>query len=87
MFNKRLREARIKSKYTQQNMADMLNISLNAYQKYEQSERSPSLNCLVQIADILNISTDYLLGRDDFLQSLGASADGYPISPPTYPIK
>ncbi len=75
MFNKRLRSSRMKNNYTQQNMADMLNISLNAYQKYEQSERSPSLDCLIQIADILNVSTDYLLGRDDFLQSLGVSFD------------
>ena len=77
MFNKRLRSSRLKNKYTQQNMADMLNISLNAYQKYEQSERSPSLDCLVQIADILNVSIDYLLGRDDFLQSRGVSVDEY----------
>ncbi len=77
MLNKRLRTSRMKNKYTQQNMADMLNISLNAYQKYEQSERSPSLDCLVQIADILNVSIDYLLGRDDFLQSHGVSVDEY----------
>lgn len=69
MFNKRLREVRMKSGLTQQNMADKLNISLNAYQKYEQAERSPSLPCLVSIADILDISLDYLLCRDRFIQS------------------
>jgi len=67
MFNKRLRELRMKRKYTQQNMADMLDVALNTYQKYEQSDRSPSLDCLVRIADILDVSTDYLLCRDDFL--------------------
>ena len=77
MFCKRLRISRMKNKYTQQNMADMLNISLNAYQKYEQAERSPSLDYLVKIADILNVPTDYLLCRDDFLQSLGVSVDEY----------
>lgn len=77
MFNKRLRSMRIKRKYTQQNMADQLGISLNAFQKYEQAERSPSLDCLVQIADILNVSIDYLLGRDGFLKSLGVSVDEY----------
>jgi len=30
MFNKRLREIRMKCGFTQQNMADRLNISLNA---------------------------------------------------------
>lgn len=77
MFNKRLRAMRMKRSFTQQHMSDLLNISLNAYQKYEQAERSPSLDCLVQIADILNVSVDYLLGRDDFLRSLGVSVDGY----------
>lgn len=77
MFNKRLRAARMKRKYTQQHMADALNISLNAYQKYEQAERSPSLDCLVQIADILAVPTDFLLCRDEFLTSLGVSVDEY----------
>lgn len=75
MFNKRLREVRMGSGLTQQNMADKLGISLNAYQKYEQAERSPSLECLVSIADIFDISLDYLLCRDDFMKSHATSAD------------
>lgn len=75
MFNKRLREMRMKRRFTQQNMADKLGISLNAYQKYEQAERSPSLECLVAIADILDISVDYLLCRDDFIKSHAISSD------------
>ena len=77
MFNKRLRSLRMKNKYTQQNMADMLEIALNTYQKYEQADRTPSFDCLVKIADIFNVPTDYLLCRDDFLKSLGVSADEY----------
>ena len=77
MLSKRLRSSRIKCGFTQQCMADKLNLSLNAYQKYEQAERSPSLDCLVNIADILQVPTDYLLGRDSFLKSLGVSVDEY----------
>jgi len=77
MFNHRLRSSRLKNKYTQQNMADLLDISLNAYQKYEQAERTPSFDTLVKIADILAVPTDYLLGRDAFLESLGVSVDEY----------
>ena len=77
MFNKRLRALRMKNKLTQQKMADMLDLSLNAYQKYEQAERTPSFDCLVKIADILQVPTDFLLGRDDFLKSLGVSVDEY----------
>lgn len=75
MFNKRLREVRMNSGLTQQNMADKLGISLNAYQKYEQAERSPSLECLVSIADIFDVSLDYLLCRDDFIKSHATSSD------------
>lgn len=75
MFNKRLRAIRMQLGFTQQNMADKLNISLNAYQKYEQSERSPSLDCLVSIADIFDVSLDYLLCRDEFIQSHATSVD------------
>ena len=77
MFNKRLRALRMKNGYTQQNMADMLELSLNAYQKYEQAERNPSFDCLIKIADIFNVPTDYLLCRDEFLKSLGVSVDEY----------
>lgn len=69
MFNERLRNVRKKCGLTQQNMADKLGISLNAYQKYEQAERSPSLERLVIIADIFDISIDYLLCRDEFIRS------------------
>lgn len=65
MFHERLRELRKEKRITQQQMADMLTISLNGYQKYEQAERSLSLDCLVRIADIFDVSTDYLLCRTD----------------------
>ena len=85
MFSKRLRALRMKRKYTQQIMASLLQVSLNTYQKYEQAERSPSLGCLVRMADILNVPTDYLLCRDDFLISLGVSVDVSLACPPRRP--
>lgn len=75
MFNKRLRETRMKCGFTQQQTADKLDLALRTYQHYEEGNRSPSLDTLVKIGDIFNISTDYLLGRDDFLKSLGVSFD------------
>ena len=75
MFNKRLREIRMKRGCTQQNMADFLAIALRSYQCYETGSRSPSFAILVQIADMLNVSTDYLLCRDEFLKSHGVVFD------------
>ena len=77
MFNKRLRALRIKHGFTQQQMADTLNLSLNASQKYEQAERMPTYDCLIRIADLFSVPTDFLLGRDEFLRSLGVNVDGY----------
>lgn len=75
MFNQRLREMRMKRGFTQQNMADSINVALRSYQCYETGTRNPSFDLLIQIADTLNASTDYLLGRDDYLKSLGVSFD------------
>lgn len=77
MFNKRLRELRMKTNYTQQQMADKLEIGLRAYQKYEEGSREPSLETLVKIADILNSSTDYLLCRDVYIKSHEVFVDEY----------
>lgn len=75
MFNKRLREIRMKRGLTQQKLADSIGVALRSYQCYETGSRNPSLELLVQIADVLEVSTDYLLGRDDYLKSLGVSFD------------
>lgn len=73
MFGKRLREMRMFRHYTQQQLADILNIALRSYQKYEQGEREPSFSMLIYIADVLDVSIDYLMGRDDFLHTHGIS--------------
>ncbi len=73
MFGKRLRKMRMLRHYTQQQLADILNIALRSYQKYEQGEREPSFTMLIYIADILDVSIDYLMGRDDFLHAHGIS--------------
>lgn len=69
MFNKRLREMRMKRNFTQQNMADSIGVALRSYQCYETGSRCPSFDLLVRIADTLDVSTDYLLCRDLFLQT------------------
>lgn len=75
MVGKRLRAARMARKLTQQNVADILGMTVNAYQKYEQSERFPSLETLVKLADLFSVPTDWILGRDEFMKSLGVSVD------------
>ena len=75
MFHDRLRSTRIYRKKTQQQMADLLDIKLRNYQKYEEQATTPSLKNLIILADALDTSVDFLLGRDQFLDSLGISID------------
>mgnify|MGYP005784792481 CR=1 FL=1 len=77
MFNIRLRQMRMKRSFTQQALADLVGIALRSYQCYEQGTRTPSYELLVQLADILDTSTDFLLGRDDWLKSHGVSVDEF----------
>jgi len=65
MFNIRLNQTRKEKGYTAQQMADKLTVSLSTYRKYESGHRSPNLEMLAKIADILEVTADYLLCRDD----------------------
>lgn len=65
MFCQQLNETRKLHGITAQQMADHLKINLRSYRKYESGDREPSLDMLVQIADKLEVTTDYLLGRTD----------------------
>ena len=77
MFNKRLRQMRMKRGFTQQRLADILGIALRSYQCYETGTRTPNYDLLINIADTLDVSIDYLMGRDDFMKAHGVSFDEY----------
>ena len=62
-FSKRLREIRRKKGFKQREMADRLGITLRAYQYYEEGKHVPDLDGLVALADVLEVSLDYLAGR------------------------
>jgi len=68
------REVRMARKLTQQRISDSVGLALRSYQCYEQGVREPSLDMLIKLADVLEVPTDYLLGRD---LSLLKSFDGF----------
>ena len=65
IFQERLRELRKQFGYTQQEMARKLFISQPSYVRYENGSSEPSQENLVRIADLFDVSVDYLLGRKD----------------------
>lgn len=64
-FAERLREARNRKGLLQKEVAEQLDITPRAYQYYEGGRRRPDYETLVSLADFLEVSTDYLLGRVD----------------------
>lgn len=62
---KRLRACRKEKGLTQGQVAIYCDITETAYQNYELMTREPKLEILVRIAELYQVSLDYLVGRSD----------------------
>lgn len=58
-----IKKLRTDRQWTMVQVAEKLGVSLGAYQKYENGSRDVSTEMLCKIADLYNVTTDYLLGR------------------------
>lgn len=65
IFQERLRELRKTYGYTQRQVADALHVSQPSYIRYENGSSEPTLENLVKLADLYDVSVDYLLGRKE----------------------
>ena len=61
-FNENLREARLRKKLTQQQVADRLGIAKSTYCQYETGASEPNVLRLKELARILETTGDALLG-------------------------
>ena len=66
IFQERLKQERKALKLTQRDFAQKLGITQPSYIRYENGTSQPTLETLVAIADVLEVSIDYLLGRNDY---------------------
>lgn len=65
-FGENLRQLRIQKDIGQNQLADMLHISVKTISHWETGYSEPNINQLVALADFFDISTDELLGRKQF---------------------
>ena len=65
ILNERLKECRKRKNVTQSEIARSLDIELRSYVRYEKGDRKPDIEMLYKLADFFDVSTDYLLGRDN----------------------
>ena len=61
-FTNNLKRARTNSKMTQQEVADKLNTSRSNITKYELGILEPNLETIGLLAELYNVSTDWLFG-------------------------
>jgi transcriptional regulator with XRE-family HTH domain len=62
----RLKECRKAKGLTQMQAATYCDITEKAYQNYELMTREPKLEILIRIADLFDVSLDYLTGRTEY---------------------
>lgn len=60
-----LKEIRSKNGYTQQYVADYLEMTRAAYTNIENGKRQPDNNIIIKLSELYNVTTDYLLGREE----------------------
>lgn len=64
-FSERLKELRKQAHLTQVELASKLGIVQSSYADWERGKKKPTQDNLVKIAQILNVSVDYLLGNSE----------------------
>lgn len=64
MLNERIKALRLTRGISQVELAKLVNISKQSVSNWENDNIQPSIDMLVKIADVFNVTTDYLLGRE-----------------------
>jgi len=58
-----LRILRKNNNLSQTKIADMLNITQEAYSRYETGDREPNIDTLILLSDIFNVPIDIMVGK------------------------
>lgn len=66
VFAKRLKELRKENLLSQNQVAKTLGITQQSYARYEADTSEPSFEMLVEIANLFEVSCDYLLGKTEY---------------------
>ena len=64
-FSERLKELRKQAHLTQVELASKLGIVQSSYADWERGKKKPTQENLIKIAQILNVSVDYLVGNSE----------------------
>ena len=65
-FGTRLKETRENKGYKQNQFADMLGITATRLNYWEKDKREPDVEMIKKISALLNVSSDWLIGNEQF---------------------
>ena len=63
LFSVRLKELRLKKRLTQTELGEKVGVKQSTFTNWENGKREPSFENLVKLADLLEVSVDWLFGR------------------------
>ena len=66
IFYKRLAEQRKMNNMTQREVAQKLGIAQPSYIRYENGKAEPTIENLIKLADVFDVSIDFLCGRKEY---------------------
>ncbi|WP_171056239.1 helix-turn-helix domain-containing protein [Paenibacillus sinopodophylli] len=70
IVGKRIEYERLRNEWTQDIVAKKIGVARPTYANYEAGKRQPSIDNLKQLAEIFNVTTDYLTGHSDIRNGL-----------------
>jgi len=79
VLGKRLEELRTEKRMTKKEVADYLQIDQSTYGKYELGKRQPDYETLDKLANLFNVSVDYILCRTNVrtpIETIAAHHEG-----------
>ena len=78
-MNNKLKALRKNSALTQKQIADVIGIDRSTYSYYENGKASPSLEVLVKIAKVFNVTLDYIIYGEESktVQPVSVLTDNY----------
>lgn len=65
---KNLKKLRIEAGISQQQLADVIGVSQQSINKYENHSIEPDISIIIAIAEYFNTSVDYLVGNTDIIR-------------------
>lgn len=72
----RLKCLRTEKGLKQSDISDLLNIKRQTYSAWERNISNPDLDAIKVLADYFDVTTDYLLGLDDKIETIAAHHEG-----------